>query len=85
MAQTGEIQSGGCYLPQNDLRLHFGLGMAETLDEAESKMAFRRGRNLKHYSAEKFHIVEEGLRIVSGQDMLAKPPRITGTGIGRVQ
>jgi hypothetical protein len=27
-----EVRSGGSYLSQNDLRLHFGLGAAETAD-----------------------------------------------------
>ena len=29
---TREVRSGGSYLSQNDLRLHFGLGPAERLD-----------------------------------------------------
>ena len=31
-AQVDEVRSGGGYLSQNDLRLHFGLGKAETAD-----------------------------------------------------
>ena len=30
--QTAEVRSGGSYLSQNDLRLHFGLGNATTID-----------------------------------------------------
>jgi enediyne biosynthesis protein E4 len=30
--QTGEVRSGGSYLSQNDLRLHFGLGSASSAD-----------------------------------------------------
>jgi enediyne biosynthesis protein E4 len=33
--QLGEIRSGGSYLSQNDLRLHFGLGDAERIDKVE--------------------------------------------------
>lgn len=33
--QTGEVQSGGSVMSQNDLRLHFGLGKAETVDRIE--------------------------------------------------
>src|ERR1700722_13173488 len=33
--QMGEIRSGGSYLSQNDLRLHFGLGDAGHLDKVE--------------------------------------------------
>lgn len=35
MTQSGEIQSGGSYLSQNDLRLHFGLGAATKIDRVE--------------------------------------------------
>lgn len=31
--QSGEVLSGGSYLSQNDLRLHFGLGTARRLDQ----------------------------------------------------
>jgi enediyne biosynthesis protein E4 len=34
-AQYGEVRSGGSYLSQNDLRLHFGLGDARIVDRIE--------------------------------------------------
>lgn len=33
--QTAEVRSGGSYLSQNDLRLHFGLGQAARVDRVE--------------------------------------------------
>jgi hypothetical protein len=33
--QLGEVRSGGSYLSQNDLRLHFGLGTAKGIDTLE--------------------------------------------------
>ena len=30
--QTSEVRSGGSYISQNDLRVHFGIGLAETAD-----------------------------------------------------
>jgi hypothetical protein len=35
VTQTDEIRSGGSYLSQNDLRLHFGLGTAKAIDSVE--------------------------------------------------
>ena len=35
MTQTEEIHSGGSYLSQNDLRVHFGLGAAKKIDSVE--------------------------------------------------
>jgi enediyne biosynthesis protein E4 len=35
ITQSDEIRSGGSYLSQNDLRLHFGLGSAKSIDSVE--------------------------------------------------
>jgi ASPIC and UnbV/FG-GAP-like repeat len=35
LVQTSEVLSGGSYLSQNDLRLHFGLGGRERVDKVE--------------------------------------------------
>ncbi len=35
LRQTAEVRSGGSYLSQNDLRLHFGLGSRTTVDRIE--------------------------------------------------
>jgi enediyne biosynthesis protein E4 len=43
-AQTDEVRSGGSYLLQSDLRLHFGLGNHRRVDEAENLLAIRAER-----------------------------------------
>jgi hypothetical protein len=35
LTQIGEVRSGGSYLSQSDLRLHFGLGTARRIDSVE--------------------------------------------------
>jgi len=35
MTQTSEIHSGGSYLSQSDLRVHFGVGSATKIDKVE--------------------------------------------------
>lgn len=35
LTQTGEVRSGGSYLSQSDLRLHFGLGAARRIERVE--------------------------------------------------
>jgi hypothetical protein len=35
VTQTGEVRGGGSYISQNDLRVHFGLGAAATVDRLE--------------------------------------------------
>ena len=39
--QVDEVRSGGSYLSQSDLRLHFGLGAATRVDAIGSSLAFR--------------------------------------------
>jgi len=56
-----------------------------TLDDAEIHWPSGALETLKHLSADKVCIVEEGTRIVSRQDMLGRPSRITGTETRRVQ
>ncbi len=62
----------------------FGL-TSMTLDDAEIHWPSALVEILKHLSADKFYIVEDGTRIVSRQGMVGKPSRITGTEIQRVQ
>src|SRR5260370_7284870 len=35
LVQTGEVLSGGSYLSQHDLRIHFGLGNRDTVEKVE--------------------------------------------------
>jgi enediyne biosynthesis protein E4 len=35
VTQVSEVRGGGSYYSQNDLRLHFGLGSAKTIDRVE--------------------------------------------------
>jgi len=45
--QYSEVRSGGSYLSQNDLRLHFGLGTASTVDSIEIRWPSGRHQTLK--------------------------------------
>jgi hypothetical protein len=48
LVQTGQVLSGGSYISQNDLRVHFGLGNLERVDsvyQSESNIAVLRGSN----------------------------------------
>jgi len=42
LVQLGEVISGGSYLSQSDLRIHFGLGDHQRVDKAE--VLWRMGR-----------------------------------------
>ena len=58
--QTSEVRSGGSYLSQNDLRLHFGLGSATKIDSVEVRWPSGKIETLKDVSADKIYTIVEG-------------------------
>jgi hypothetical protein len=67
--QLGEVISGGSYLSQNDLRIHFGLGDRELVDKAEVLWPDGKVETLTNLAADRFYVVREGAGVVS-----SKPP-----------
>lgn len=64
MTQTDEIHSGGSYLSQNDLRLHFGLGSAEKITSVEIRWPSGSIEKFADLAADQFYSVLEGKGIV---------------------
>ena len=64
IVQTEEIRSGGSYLSQNDLRLHFGLGGATKVDSIEIRWPTGKVETIRDVAADKFYAVLEGSGIV---------------------
>jgi hypothetical protein len=73
LVQSGEVISGGSYLSQNDLRLHFGLGNHEAIGEAEVLWPDGKKEVLTHVAADRYYVVREGQGIVSDR----KPQQLT--------
>jgi hypothetical protein len=69
LVQLGEVLSSGSYLSQNDLRIHFGLGNHERVDQAEVLWPDGTKETLTNLAADRFYFVREGMGIVS-----SKPP-----------
>jgi enediyne biosynthesis protein E4 len=63
-AQVDEVRSGGSYLSQNDLRLHFGLGKAERVDRVEIRWPSGKTETLQNLAARSFYSVKEGEGVV---------------------
>ena len=57
--QIDEVRSGGSYLSQNDLRLHFGLGAAGEADEIEISWPGGGRQRLEHVKADRVVTVRE--------------------------
>jgi enediyne biosynthesis protein E4 len=57
--QTGEVLSGGSYLSQNDLRIHFGLGSKDHVDRVE--ILWPNGKMEVRYNlaADRFYTIKE--------------------------
>lgn len=64
ITQTEEIRSGGSYLSQNDLRVHFGLGVATKADSIEIRWNSGKVETIKDVLADKFYAISEGEGIV---------------------
>jgi hypothetical protein len=67
MTQTEEIHSGGSYLSQNDLRVHFGLGAASKIDAVEIRWPSGKVETLTGLDADHYYSVLEGQGIVPAE------------------
>ncbi|HZZ38321.1 MAG TPA: CRTAC1 family protein [Acidobacteriaceae bacterium] len=67
LVQEDEVRSGGSYLSQNDLRLHFGLGNHEHIDKAEIVWPSGTVEVLSQLAPNRFYTVREGQGIVAAK------------------
>ena len=73
MTQTEQIHSGGSYLSQHDLRVHFGLGMSTRIESVEIYWPSGTVDVLKNLAADQFYSVLEGKGIVTAEGIRPKP------------
>ena len=62
--QIDEVRSGGSYISQNDLRVHFGLGKAEKVELLEIRWPSGQLDTLKDVKVNQLIYVKEGEGIV---------------------
>ena len=74
MTQTDEVHSGGSYLSQNDLRLHFGLGSATKIDSVEIRWPSGAVDHIGPLAADQYYAVLEGQGIVPRERILPQGP-----------
>ena len=75
VTQTEEIHSGGSYLSQNDLRVHFGLGSAPKVDSVEIRWPSGATDVLKDLGADKYYAVLEGKGAVPFDEIRPSLPK----------
>ena len=73
MTQTEEIHSGGSYLSQNDMRVHFGVANATKIDSLEIRWPSGKVETIKDLAADKFYLILEGKGIVDPSELKPKP------------
>ena len=62
--QIDEVRSGGSYYSQNDLRIHFGLGKNQRVENLEISWPSGRVETLRNVAANRLVVVKEGQGIV---------------------
>ena len=60
MVQVDEVHSGSGYYSQNDLRLHFGLDQATTVDVVEVRWPSGRLDVFKNLEVNRLYVLREG-------------------------
>jgi enediyne biosynthesis protein E4 len=75
MTQTSWVLSGGSYLSQNDLRVHFGLGSATKIDSVEVHWPSGAVDTMHNLEADRFYSILEGSGIVSAARIRPGPAK----------
>jgi len=75
MTQTDEVRTGGGYISQHDLRLHFGLDKATKIDSVEIRWPSGKTETLNNLTADKIYSVLEGSGIVDRAKILPAAPK----------
>jgi hypothetical protein len=78
LVQLDQVQSGGSYLSQSDLRIHFGLGGHEKVDKLEVFWPSGKVETLTNVGADHFYILKEGEGILPARNGAAGKPGAPG-------
>ncbi|MGC2215285.1 MAG: CRTAC1 family protein [Silvibacterium sp.] len=65
LTQVGEVLSGGSYLSQNDLRIHFGLGNHNHVDKVEILWPDGTKDVVSNLESDRFYNLREGSGVIS--------------------
>ena len=72
LRQTTEVRSGGSYLSNNDVRAHFGLGLARQVDRLEIRWPNGRQEKIENVAGDQLVIVREGAGIIRSEKFAAR-------------
>jgi enediyne biosynthesis protein E4 len=80
LVQEDQVQSGGSYLSQSDLRIHFGLAQHEKVDKLEIFWPSGKAETMTNVGADHFYILKEGEGALPVGSGAAGQPRGPGGG-----
>ena len=69
VVQFNEVRGGGSYLSQNDLRLHFGLGAAASMESVQVRWPNGNVEEIKNLAADKIYTIVEGQGIKTSDEL----------------
>jgi hypothetical protein len=75
LTQVDEVHSGGSYISQNDLRLHFGLEKRTKIDSIEVRWPSGVVDKAANLSANKILTVKEGQGVIAQKNFNTSPRR----------
>jgi hypothetical protein len=78
LVQEDQVQSGGSYLSQSDLRIHFGLAQHEKVDKLEIFWPSGKVETLTNVGADHFYLLKEGEGALPARNAAAGQPRGPG-------
>jgi hypothetical protein len=73
VTQLGEVLSGGSYLSQHDLRVHFGLGEHQVVEKVTVLWPNGKTEVLTNLAADRYYLVREGAGVVDSRLPASRP------------
>ncbi len=73
LIQLDEVRSGGSYLSQSDLRIHFGLGDHPRVDKLEVFWQNGKVESIPNLPADRYYTIREGAGVVRTDDQKPTP------------
>jgi enediyne biosynthesis protein E4 len=80
LVQEDQVQSGGSYLSQSDLRIHFGLAQHEKVDKLEIYWPSGKVETLTNVGADHFYLLKEGEGALPAHNGAGGHPQSPGGG-----
>jgi hypothetical protein len=79
LVQLDEVRSGGSYLSQSDLRVHFGLGDHQKVDKVEVLWPNGKVESIPNLAADGYYTIREGAGVVRTDDPKPNTPSRPGS------